>query len=941
MTTAFRLSWRDIVSHRGRSLLIVAMVMLPMVVLSAVDVLYRSKDLTPAQSIDKQLGGATAYLWAPVGADPVDELQLDQDSPPAFASSLPPDRLPAGLAVYPYQAPSGAAAIDLGHTALRPVAEVAALLPAGSVLTAWTRGDIAVARPGDRPRQVTTEILDLRSPAAAGRYRVTDGAVPAATGQVVLTEHLASLVGVRVGEQLLAGSPMVATRVVGVADAEVAGDRDAVIALPGTFTFQADPIGPRYLVTGPTELGAGQVGKLQQHGIAAYSRAAALSVAPASPADPPEFTIAIGIVMVVLGLSQAVLLTGPAFGIAARRMRRQLGLAAATGAAPGQLATVVLAGGVLLGIGGSVLGVVLGGLAGAALRPVAARFGDQYHFQFLKIEVTDLLLILGIGVVTTLVAACWPARQVLRDDPLAALARRTRPPKRPGLISLTGAAIGAAAIAVIIGAALTTTGDGLTPDQLAGRGDRATLWIAISLVVLQVGLLLAVPQWLTLLAWLGRWLPASPRLALRSLARNRGRGLAAVAAVMVVSTGAAAIAAVLATEQAQSEASRDAYQPPNRFDIRLSADDTAAAFDDGLRTALVADLARTAPGSAIGTTAELTGETADSEMRAVIPAANACPWYQPGGAVMAVRIEDIPESAPGPSQLAAAQVDPRCAAMRFSTLSADQGKVAGHDQLFIGDSATRLAITGIPDPQADAALAAGEAIVFDPRYLSGGRLTMQSNSHTNDGKLVRGPARSVPAVAAKWAPGGPIALVPPSAVAQVGGAAAPERLVADLHREPVTADFDAIRARCLAAGVRCEISYWSPQPLDLIYLLLLAAAAVLILGVMLVVTALGVVDSDDDSAISAAVGASPAARRWQAGWSALTGSLSGSLLGTAAGLLGAWSLFALQNRLNHNDIELVVPWPQLVAFVLAAPLLGFLLATLFTRSRVNVLRRTS
>lgn len=936
MRVAFRLALRDIVSHRGRALLMVAMVMLPMMVLSAVDVLYRSKDPTPAQSVDRQLGAASAYVWAPVGADRLDQAALDQAWPGSFLTSLPPDRRPAGMQVYP-----GQAAIDLARTILRPAPEVAALLPPDNVLTAWSRGDIAVARPGDPPRAARAEILDLRSPVAGGRYRITTGVAPSATGQVVFTEHLADLIGVQVGDQVLAGSPMIPTRVVGLAATETAGDRDALITLPGTLTVQPDHEGPRYLISSPTGLDADAVHRLQRNGIQAYARAAALSVAPTGPADPPEFTIAIGVVLVVLGLSQAVLLTGPAFGIAARRMRRQLGLAAATGASPLQLATVVLAGGVLLGVGGSALGVLVGTLTGVALRSTAARLTDG-QFQFLNLEFADLLLILGIGVVTTLAAACWPARQVLREDPLAALARRSRPPRRPGLVSLAGAAVGAAAIGVIVLSAVTAIGTGLTPEQVAERGQNATVRIAISLVVLQIGLLLAVPQWLGLLSRVGRWLPTSARLALRSSARNRGRGIATVATVMVVSTGAAVVTTILATTQAQDEAAVARYQPPARFEIRLAYDPTgnSSAFGGDLRTTLAGDLAQLAPGSVMGIMAELAGPHTDSEMLALIPPANACPWYQPGGAGITVRIEDIPESAPDAAQLAAAQVDPRCAAMRFSTLTADQGRVASRDQLFIGDATTRLAITGVADPQADAALAAGKAIVFDPRYFAGGRLTMQSSSYAIDGRSIRGPVRSVPAVRATWATGTPIALLPPGAVAAVGGAAAPERLVVDLHRDPVTADFDAIRARCLATGSQCEVNYWSPEPLDLIYLLMLAAAAVLILGVILVVTALGVVDSDDDSAVLAAVGASPASRRWQAGWSALTGSLSGGLLGVAAGLLGAWSLYALQNRLNGQQISLVVPWPELGTFMITTPVLGFLLAVLFTRSRIDMLRRS-
>lgn len=122
--------------------------------------------------------------------------------------------------------------------------------------------------------------------------------------------------------------------------------------------------------------------------------------------------------------------------------------------------------------------------------------------------------------------------------------------------------------------------------------------------------------------------------------------------------------------------------------------------------------------------------------------------------------------------------------------------------------------------------------------------------------------------------------------------------------------------------------------------LVLLGAAVLIIGTVNVVTALGVSDARPDLATLSAVGAPAGIRRRLAGWSALLVTGIGCLLGGALGLVPAWGLRRLATNFGGSShIGMVVPWVELALLAVGLPILAFVLATLFTRSRAPLVRR--
>lgn len=946
------LAWRDVLRHKGRSLLIVALVALPVLVIGAADVLYRSTQATPLEQVDGELGASSAFLSAPAGATRVDQ-DPTENSPAQFTTGRTV-KDPAG----DYPEP-----VDVSTAPLKPADQVLPLLPAGSVITPWEHGQVPISIDGGHYRMVTADLLNLASAAAAGRYRLVDGAPATGTTQITVTTTLANQIGATIGSTVSVGSPASSRSVVGLLEpTSRASNALAVVGRPGSIPGATDYHGPRYLVTSPRPISWDMVQQLNSHGIQAYSRAVVLNppYVPPDAQQPFDSTAALalvaGIVLAVLGLAQVVFLSGPAFAIGARRMRRQLGLATSVGAAPRQIAGVVLSSGLVLGLIGALLGAALGAIVGAVVQPLVTSW-THLQFAAVHIRVGELAVVAAVGVVTSVLAASWPAVTALRTDPISALSRRTRPPKKPGLISLVGLLLAVAGVVIVVVAASRSVPTGEQVD-LAGITQQRAIWIAAGVLATQLGLIVGAPQIVAVFGRLGSIVPTTPRLALRSTARHRGRSTGAIATVLVATTGAVLGAVLISTTNAQNAAD---YRPSLAMNVVAGhaypndQQSPAAERAPVLTPPHLAAMAHLVwPDTAIASWGFLTPlepaprpDQRAPDLLPQMPRANQCPWYSPANSTTA---SDAVVTQPSAAQLPAARTDPRCADMTFSAVSAQQTNTAtsgfGQSQLpsvVVAGADFRQILSGAADPAADAALAAGKVVVLDRRYLNErGMFTVTDTTYDpNTGHPISGASHSLPAVLGAWGLSSVVAVVPPSAVSQLGGRTGDVGFLA--HPTTVTAtEQEAMSAAGLAAGYYLyPYAELGPAPVrgaPSVWLILLVAAA-LIVGTVLVVTALGVVDADDDSATFAAVGASARLRRALSGWSAFTTTGIGCLLGAIAGLIVGWGFVRLLDNENHQQTPMTVPWPQLAILVFGLPAVAYGLAAAFTRSKIQLIRR--
>lgn len=945
------LAWRDAVRHKGRSLLIVALVALPVLVIGAADVLFRSTQRTPEVTVAGELAGSSAYLWAPIGARSVQ--QGPTDTWPGQFIAADGAQLPAQAVTMDTGQPDGTRWIDISQTPIRSAAAVLPLLPAGSSVTRWDHGSIPVSADGVRYRTAGADLLELTSPAAGGRYRVVAGA-EANSGELALTRALATELGVGIGDSISAGAPARSYRVVGLLEPAVQGSTPvrAVVGPADSVAGVNQWNGARYLVSSPVPIGWDLVQQLNSHGVQVYSRAVALDP-PFVPTDQFDSTAALGIaaaaILVVLGLTQVVFLSGPAFAIAARKMRRQLGLAASAGAAPAQIAGAVIGSGVLLGVIGSVIGTAVGALVGVWIQPLLTRW-TGLDFPAVAVRFGEVALIAGIGAITSVLAAAWPAITALRTDPIAALARRAKPPKRPGIISLLGLVLAGAGVVVLVWSASRSIPRDLPTDRLGEVTSSRSLLIGASLVAVQLGLIIGTPQLISFVARVGRLLPTTPRMALRSAARHRGRSTGAVATILVASTGAVLAAVLISTIGAEM---RDEYRPALRAGIVTGTSystepdgSVSPESRDKAEAALDGIVARLWPGapSAVANRLNVTGNEY-GEIVATEAAGARCPWFSPVGAYSSDQELTYPDA----SESAAAATDPRCAGMTFSALTPEQAQIATNmgqssvPEIVVGDKTFRRLITGVDDPDADAALAAGKVVVLDRRYFDNGHFSISTVSWAaNADEPTYHPAGSAPAVLGRWGLSPVIAIVPPAALGAFHATAGSPTFVVETPAAS-PAESQSLSATGAAAGLFLSVYVESGVPplgnnLPSVWLILWIAAA-LIVGTVLVVTALGVVDADDDSATFASVGASSRLRRTMSGWSALTTTGVGCLLGAVAGLLVAWGVYRLLQNLEGHTVGMQVPWLQLAVLVIALPAVAFGLAAVFTRSKIQLIRR--
>lgn len=553
---------RDARRSPGRSLLVVALIALPVFALSAGDVLYRTMQLSPSEQADRDLGRADALVhWRGGGTVK--------------------------------QAPDGQSgeSTGAGNTATPAASALIGLLPSGArIITSSQASSSWQSAYGIKTLQLSD--LPYQDEAVSGLYTQSDGRAPVRPDEVALTPALARSTGRTIGQTLTEVRSRQVYRVVGIVKDRYRRSTETAFLAPATLTGRSTgpgDVGRSWYVTAPRPISWPDVRRLNTSGYWVASREVILH--PPARTEVPLYVeqdqppqgnrssaIAIAAVLAGMILLEIILLAGPAFAVGARRARRTLALVAAVGGTRADLRNVVLAGGVVLGVVGGLAGIVIGSALALALLPTAARLGDQVpgHLDFRPLELGATV---AVSVVTGLLAAWLPARAAARTDVLAALRGRrgtTRTAKR----------------VPAIGAVATATGAVVAIGGSAATGNLAVLLMGA--VIAELGLIACVPAILGLVGRAARWLPLAGRIAVRDTSRNRSAAASAVAAVMAAVTGAVAASIYVATLDAHDRANYEQQLPMNAaliFGRPIPGDDARVARELG-RTLPTTSLAK-------------------------------------------------------------------------------------------------------------------------------------------------------------------------------------------------------------------------------------------------------------------------------------------------------------------------------------------------------------
>ncbi|MDX8035521.1 hypothetical protein SK803_35390 [Lentzea sp. BCCO 10_0856] len=500
---ALRIAWREARRSRGRSALVVALILIPVAALSFAAIVYDSTELTPDEDASRHMGTAEALVRWPSNAPVVQQ----------------PDQLlgvPAGKGEGP-----------------EPSQErLQALLP-GSQLLSVQRTGITIRTTAGLGR-AEARMLDLTNPLTQGTVTVLEGRAATSTTEVALSRKAMDRTGAKIGGTITTEDGRTLT-VVGLVEEPGALESTTVVALPGTFANA----GQMWLVTTP--LTWAKVKELNKLGIVAMSRTVLRDPPPATEHYPQldrGNQLRTEFLMLIAGLAvlEMALLAGSALAVGARRRKRDLALVAAVGGAPSHVRRIVLADGVVLGALSALGGVALGTLTAILCRPlietaIEERYGAQRFYP------TALLALALLAVVTGLLAALVPAWISSRQDVVTALAGRrgiTRSRRRWLALGL-----------ILIAAGVATGVFTAIRMEIAG--------ILIALILTEIGLILCTPALLGLLAKAGRWLPVALRIALRDASRNRTAAAPAISAVMTAVIGAVAVSVMLTSQAAQEE----------------------------------------------------------------------------------------------------------------------------------------------------------------------------------------------------------------------------------------------------------------------------------------------------------------------------------------------------------------------------------------------------
>ncbi|MFI0987719.1 ABC transporter permease [Streptomyces exfoliatus] len=946
---AIRIARRDAWRSKGRSALVLAMIALPILGVSGLDLTYRSSELSPAERVERSMGAADAIFrdaqveGVPILQDPLGEMHTPAKD-------------------YKDQAwPNGRT-------------DVTKAIPAGSTVLTDRSGP---AKLTTAHGLLTTDVRELKAsdPITRGITTLLSGRYPEKSDEVMATSHFLEVSGLSVGSTLSARNFDRTYRIVGSYELPDALGTAQVNALPGAFLvpyakaveksgLPAPDNSTAYLVKKSGGFTWNTVQQINTKGVAVTSRAVLLdppaeSEVPlyakegwgawdSSPGADAAELAAVGTV-VGLAMLEICLLAGPAFAVGARRSRRQLGLVGANGGARSHIRAIVLSGGLVIGVAAAVIGTVLAVVLTLALQPVLEDMMKQ-RFGAFDVRPLELLGIALLAVLTGLLAAIVPAVTASRQTVLASLTGRRGVRRSSRVLPLIGLA------AVLLGGAIALFGSIVTESFVIVAGGSA---------IAELGVVAMTPALVGLFGRTGRWLPLSPRLALRDAVRNRGRTAPAVAAVLAAVAGTVAVSTFMASSEAQNRAAYEARLPHgavSTFVMEEGGRDVPAvreAVQRYLPVDVRADVERVSVGKP-GCDPWGGGGQDCGRYEVVLPKANECPLYAtalPGAG-------DPSEKYTPDQRRKMITEDWRCAQ------SSGGGWVSVDGGLLVGDAKV-LQVLGVDDPGAVKALAEGKIVSFSRAEIDkNGTVGIKqvtdiaaADKAMEKGLPAPGKVSSVPAylVPEGQESYGVRLLMTPATAKAAGLATLPAGAYFSTERMPGTEERQKLDGELakLGSNVDLHVEQGFVNDDSLFVIALAVFAGLVTIGAAGIATGLAQADAEADLKTLAAVGAPPRVRRTLSGFQCGVVAAMGVILGSAAGVLPAIGLRLTEEReaIGYYEeairqgwdnglsgppyVPIVIPWETLAGLLVAVPLGAALLAALVTRSRGALARRAA
>lgn len=901
MRIAFRIARRMAGQSRGRSALIALLVAIPVLGLVGITTVIASNEATPAERVSLELGATEARVsivtmpTADFAQDPVDDRFFTYGYAEDAAQTLNPT---------PVSAES--------------------LFPPDTRLLSIRSTDV-VAETKDGLGSFPAVQGQPWDPAFAGKWDVTGGSAPTADDEIMVTAAALDRLGAGIGGTATLTAPNAESfRIVGtLRSSSLDDDAVAFFGLPGAFDGAlpdaTDWMTQWYLPDTP--LAWSQVEELNPLGVSVLSRSVLLDPPPAdslnfdSGGSSPDFLTIFIALLGGFALFEVALLAGAAFTVGARTQQRTLATLASVGGDRRLLFRVMSFGGIILGSVGAIVGTVLG-LGGAWIFLGLWANGNASRYPGFHLDLVALLVIAALAVFAGWCAAAVPARAAGRIDVLAALRGAQRPPRVPRRRPV------AAVVLLIAGAGITVIG-GLVQLSAYGpiyRGGQSTLGVGLIIagpVLMQIGAVFLAPGILRRAAKVAsRWGPGA-RLSTRDVARNPGRSVPALAAIMSCVFVATFVMSLQASLEINSTRTYTYTAPLNTAVVSLNVFEESA-FEYVVQSTgpeVAAALHASLP---TGQSRLLNSVEQPSSGLANAPATTALAYPHIDPATLCP--SDADRDAETGGMVQEMPTDIRCPTPPYLDIMLD----VRDDHIWVGDVDDFAAILGEPvSAQSRETLAAGGAVSTYDEYLvdDGIRLDWLTELNTSEE-----PARSVTLAGSVQKPKHPL----PYAIFMLPSTAdaleldyRPTVAVSSLEAPPSVAELDQAQAALAAvsqdmsltveAGPDAYGATWSWA--------LLALTAIIALVTATITIGLARADGHRDSAVLTSLGASPWVRRAFGFWQAVVVVGLGSVIGVLLGLMPSFALSLTRDTMGVSILPFAPPWLQLALMVLALPAL--------------------
>ncbi|KRF23454.1 FtsX-like permease family protein [Phycicoccus sp. Soil803] len=915
---ALRMARRDVRRHKGRSILVFLMVAIPVGLLAGAATLGATEQADAGDLITARMGPGQALVQGPQAGKIQQTPDPNQggtgwsdDNPAATIPGFSADAAAPDNAAAIGRLVGGGPAVAVGETQMRLVV-------------------------GERRVRVSGLVVDPRVADLGDKARLSSGSWGNGPDEIVITPAGERKGLPRSGSVTLsAGGTERSVQVVGTASAllEWGGMPDFVVpSMPDGAGAESAGIGASgsWVLVGGGPVTWEDVQRLNTYGLTVYSRAV-LEDPPPESALPPElrpqdsFTQDTGRMIAVIGgvmlFILTTLLVGPAFAVSATRQRRTLALAATNGAETRQLRRTVLAQALVLGVISALGGVVLGTLAVRAGLWWWVSTHPESSFASIALDIPwgAFAILVPCAVLSAVVAALLPSLRLGRLDIIGVMRGQSVSPRLNKVVPVVGLVLALVGGAVVLSAA----------QQQAGGDFR----VAVGAVGLVLGTLLLVPAILVAFGALAARFPVAPRIAIRDAARHRSRSTPTVAAILAGVVALTAFSIGLASDTKQQMAT---YQPQ-----ALPGEGTIYTGDTETQLAVGAALGKV--GGAVRSTPLLLVRGPEDPYG---PSAADTQRPQPF-------VTGVPQGCTVQNTLDHSATEGACGAL--GTLSYDNGQIG---VLPAREIKARLRLTVAQGRVIDE----GGIAVGVPALAKVPTLTVAHGTFVID-QSTYSPTNVVTTATAKL----PVVAVAPTGrtgamPAQTGAFVTPEtakrlgwptfQTMVLLHA-PDGGAIDEATEKQLDELVGDEGGLYVERGFqrydEKVMKIMMAVAALLLLIVTLISTALSMAEQQADSGTLAAVGATRRTRRAFAAAQAMVVGFIGAVLGIAVGLVpGIAITYPLTRSYEYDSVTgvdhvtgpyLAIPWTPLLLVVLGVPLLAGALSALAIRRAPAMTRR--